>query len=329
MANKGNDKVDNIEESVASDTLRPGGAPGETRSQMLATFTALMAQLGKEDLSHFLNDALAQIGQEAANIPSGAAAQNAATIAAKGAVKEDVADMLAGEDLSEAFKEKASTLFEAAVEARLVTEVARIEEELTEAYENSLSEVVAELTESIDAYLEYAATEWLKENKIAIQSSLKTEITEGFVEELRNLFIRHNINVPEEAVDVVQEMTSKVEALEAELNEAVNRSIELQKIIESAKSAEVFAEVSEGLVATQVEKLRSLSEGIEFTDVDTYKKKLGIIREQYFSGKPVQSTQIINEEVGSNESDDGKPVSSAMPSYLEALNRHARFSKFR
>lgn len=328
MTKLGEDNVDKINESVASDTLRPGGAPGETRSQMLATLQSLLAQLGMEDLSHFHNDALAQIGQEASQIPSGAAAQNAATIAAKGAVKEDVAQMFSGEDLSEDFKERASTLFEAAVEMRLVNEIARIEEELTESYENSLAEVVAELTESIDSYLDYAAQEWLKENKIAIQSALKTEITESFINDLKGLFEKNYIELPEDKVDVVEEMTSKVAALEAELNEAVNKTIELQKTIEGSKASTIFDEVSEGLVATQVERLRTLSEGVEFSDADSYRKKLGIIKEHHFGNKATVSTQIITEEVEQSEVSDDKPVSSTMRPYMDALKKQARFGRF-
>lgn len=313
MLKKDNEQLD---ESSAADSLRPGGAPGESKSQMLATFTALLAQLGTEDLSHFLNDAMAQIGQEAANIPAGAAAKNAASIA----TKEDLDLAFAGDELSEEFREKASVIFEAAIESRMIVERQAMEE----AYEVNLQEEVEavkqELVEKLDQYLEYSATQWIEENRIAIEQSIRTDIAEGFMQGLHKLFVENYINVPQEQVDVVGELHAKVEQLEAELEESVNTQLELQAIISEAEKETAFDDVCEGLVATQVEKMRTLSEGIEFGDVDSYRRKLEIVREKYFQAAPTASTNIISEEA-TTVIDQEQPVPAEMDRYIKAISR--------
>lgn len=319
-----NDFVENdIEESAGSDTLKPGA--GASTVEKLATFTSLLAQLKGEDLSHFLNDALAQIGKEAALTPSatapGKTGMGQMPRATLGAVKEDIAAMFSGEDLTEEFKESASTLFEAALTARMNLETVRLEEEFAEALSEQVEEVKEEMTTKIDQYLDYVVEQWIEDNKLAIESSLRSEIAENFMEGLRNLFAESYINVPDEKIDVLGELHAQIQELEAKLDESINTTLELQAVIDEATQEATFDEVSEGLAATQVEKLRTLAEGIDFNDAETYAKKLNIIKDKYFAeGKKVVSTGVIAEEA-EELTEQVAPVPAHMAHYAAAISR--------
>jgi hypothetical protein len=315
-----------IEESAGSDTLKPGA--GSSTVEKLATFTSLLAQLKGEDLSHFLNDALAQIGKEAALTPSATAPGKTGLgqmpRATLGAVKEDISAMFAGEDLTEEFKESASTLFEAALTARMNLETIRIEEEAVEALAEEVEEIKEELTTKIDQYLDYVVEQWVEENKLAIETSLRAEIAENFMEGLRNLFAESYINVPDEKIDVLGELHAQIEELEAKLDESINTQLELQSVIDEATQEASFDEVSEGLAATQVEKLRTLAEGLEFSDAETYVKKLNIIKDKYFTeGKKVVSTGVITEEA-EELNEQAAPVPAHMAHYAAAISRTSK-----
>ena len=315
---------DEIVESAGSETLKPGA--GSSTVEKLATFTSLLAQLKGEDLSHFLNDALAQIGKEAALTPSATAPGGKPALgqmprATLGAVKEDIAAMFAGEDLTEEFKEGASTLFEAALTARMNLETVRLEEEFAEALSEEVETIKEEMTTKIDQYLDYVVEQWVEENKLAIETSLRTQVAEDFMEGLRNLFAESYINVPDEKIDVIGELHAQIEDLEAKLDESINTTLELQSVIDEATQEATFDEVSEGLAATQVEKLRTLAEGIEFSDPETYAKKLNIIKDKYFTeGKKVVSTGVIAEEA-EELTEQAAPVPAHMAHYDAAISR--------
>lgn len=316
-----NEIQDEIEESAGSDTLKPN----PTTVEKLATFTSLLAQLKGEDLSHFLNDALAQIGKEAALTPSATAPGGKPALgqmprATLGAVKEDITAMFAGEDLTEEFKESASTLFEAALTARMNLETVRLEEEFAAKLSEEVETVKEEMTTKIDQYLDYVVEQWVEENKLAIETSLRAEIAENFMEGLRNLFAESYINVPDEKVDVLGELQAQIEELEAKLDESINTQLELQSVIDEATQEATFDEVSEGLAATQVEKLRTLAEGIEFSDAETYAKKLNIIKDKYFSEKKEVSTGVIAEEA-EDLTEQAAPVPAHMAHYAAAISR--------
>jgi hypothetical protein len=320
-----NEIVENdIEESAGSETLKPGA--GSSTVEKLATFTSLLAQLKGEDLSHFLNDALAQIGKEAALTPSATAPGGKPALgqmprATLGAVKEDIAAMFSGEDLTEEFKESASTLFEAALTARMNLETVRIEEEAAEQLAEEVETIKEEMTNKIDQYLDYVVEQWVEENKLAIETSLRSEIAENFMEGLRNLFAESYINVPDEKIDVLGELHAQIEELTAKLDESINTTLELQAVIDEATQEATFDEVSEGLAATQVEKLRTLAEGIEFNDAETYAKKLNIIKDKYFTeGKKVVSTGVISEEA-EELTEQAAPVPAHMAHYAAAISR--------
>ena len=315
---------DEIVESAGSETLKPGA--GSSTVEKLATFTSLLAQLKGEDLSHFLNDALAQIGKEAALTPSATAPGGKPALgqmprATLGAVKEDIAAMFDGEDLTEDFKESASTLFEAALTARMNLETVRIEEEAAEKLAEEVETIKEEMTTKIDQYLDYVVEQWVEENKLAIETSLRSEIAENFMEGLRNLFAESYINVPDEKIDVLGELHAQIEELTAKLDESINTTLELQAVIDEATQEATFDEVSEGLAATQVEKLRTLAEGIEFSDAETYAKKLNIIKDKYFTeGKKVVSTGVVTEEA-EELTEQVAPVPAHMAHYTAAISR--------
>jgi hypothetical protein len=319
-----NEIVENdIEESAGSDTLKPGA--GASTVEKLATFTSLLAQLKGEDLSHFLNDALAQIGKEAALTPSatapGKTGMGQMPRATLGAVKEDIAAMFSGEDLTEEFKEGASTLFEAALTARMNLETVRLEEEFAEKLSEEVETVKEEMTTKIDQYLDYVVEQWIEDNKLAIESSLRSEIAENFMEGLRNLFAESYINVPDEKIDVLGELHAQIQELEAKLDESINTTLELQAVIDEATQEATFDEVSEGLAATQVEKLRTLAEGIDFNDAESYAKKLNIIKDKYFAeGKKVVSTGVVAEEA-EELTEQVAPVPAHMAHYAAAISR--------
>lgn len=329
---------ENLDEASAADTLHPGGAPGETRAEMLATFTTLLAQLGKEDLTSLYDRTVAEIGNEAANIPADASAKNAATIAAKKTVAEDVAEMFAGDDLSEDFREKASTLFEAAVNTRVALTEAELQEqyeaavvEMQEQFEEQLIEssnqILEEVAGKLDQYLDYVVETWMQENELAVENSLRADIAEDFIQGLHNLFAEHYVRVPDEQLDLVAEMKAENEALRARLNETLDEKLALESVVVDATKEAALDEVSEGLAETQVEKLRVLAEGIDFTDTETYRRKLEIVKENYFSGKTTQSqsTGLITEEIISEAGEgDDVAVPAHMQAYVKTISKIAK-----
>jgi len=214
-------------------------------------------------------------------------------------MKEDIDALFADDStISEEFKSKVSTIFEARVQDR----VTQIEEETEERYAGMLEEAVEsikqDLTEKVDDYLSYIVEQWMEENQIAIESGLRSEMTEDFIAGLRNLFAEHYIDVPAEKIDLVDELAGKVEELETKLNEEIERGVSYAKALVESRKKEITAEVCEGLIATQVEKIKSLAESVEFSTEDEYKEKLETIRENYFpSGVKKASEAQLQEEV--------------------------------
>ena len=207
--------------------------------------------------------------------------------------------------ISEEFKSKVSTIFEARVSDR----VTQIQEEIETRYAGMLEEAVesvkADLTEKVDDYLSYVVEQWMGENQIAIESGLRAELTEDFIGGLRNLFAEHYIDVPAEKVDLVDELAGKVEELESKLNEEIERGVSYAKALVESRKNEIAREITEGLTATQAEKIKSLAEGVEFSTEDEYKSKLETIRENYFpSGTKKATEDQLNEQF--EEADEKK-----------------------
>jgi len=221
-------------------------------------------------------------------------------------IKEDI-DALFGDDstISEDFRTKVSTIFEARVIDRVNQLAEKMETEYATMLENSVNEIKNELTEKVDDYLNYVVEQWLEENELAIESGLRAELSEEFIAGLRNLFAEHYIDVPTEKVDLVDELAGKVEELESKLNEEIERGVEYKKaLIESVKS-QITAEVCDGLTATQVEKIKTLAESVEFSTEEEYTEKLETIRENYFpSGVKKADAQQLHEQVEDSEDSD-------------------------
>ncbi len=235
----------------------------------------------------------------------------------KAQMKEDVASLFADDsNISEDFKAKAATIFE----ARVFDRVAQIQEQLEAEYAGQLEEAVNairdELTEKVDDYLNYVVEQWMAENEIAIESGLRSEITEDFIAGLRNLFAENYINVPEDKVDLVDELASKVEELEVKLNEEIEANVQYKKQLTEAIKAQLVNEVCEGLTATQVEKIKALAESVEFSTEEEFTEKLETIRENYFpSGVKKANASQLHEEV----EDDGTEKKVAADPYVASV----------
>lgn len=220
-------------------------------------------------------------------------------------MKEDV-DAMFGDDetISEDFRSKAAIIFEARVTDRITQIQEQIESEYAQMLEEAVESIKSDLTEKVDDYLNYVVDQWINDNEIAIESGLRSEITEDFIGGLRNLFAENYINVPEEKVDLIDELASKVEELENQLNEEIETNIEYKKALVEAVKSELTREVCEGLTATQVEKIRTLAESVEFSTEEEYTEKLETLRENYFpSGVKKSAITHFNEVM---EDDDKK-----------------------
>lgn len=324
-------------QTAAAATLAPQAAPGESRAVILSNFTQMLAQLGKEDLTSLYNSTLGATGYQVPTKQTTAPAAKPSSAVGKGAlpqmpmvsigsVQEDINEMFAGQELSEEFKEKASIIFEAAVQARINVELVALQEAFEEAVEANKNEVKTEIEDSVIEYMDYVSEEWLEQNKIAIESSIRSQIAENFMENLYNLFSESYINVPEDKLDVLEDLLGEVDELEQSLDEQINRTLELESIIEAAQKDVVFDELAEGLVMTEVERFRSLAEGIEFSDEETYRKKLNIVKDQYFNKNKTTDTNIIKEETQEDyfEGSSEKPLSDSMNKYVAAISKTAK-----
>jgi len=239
-------------------------------------------------------------------------------------VEEDVEALLAGEELSEEFQEKARTIFETAIKAK----VAEIQEELTAQYEQTLEEQVGsikeELTDRVDAYLEYVAEEWISENQLSVEQGLKTEMTESFLVGMKSLFEDHYVSIPEEKYDVLNSMVEKLDEMEDKLNEQIERNIALKQRLAESVADVIFSEVCEGLALSQKDKLASLAENVEFDSEETYREKLVTLRNSYFPAN-AGAQRDTSENISENTETSAQPaVTGLMESYLSTLTRVAK-----
>jgi hypothetical protein len=238
-------------------------------------------------------------------------------------IDEDVNALLAGEDLSEEFQEKARTIFEAALRSK----VSEIKESLEEQYSNALAEEVeeikTELADRVDSYLEYVADEWISENALAVEHGLKAEMTESFLEGMKGLFEAHYVSIPEEKYNVIESMVEKLDEMETKLNEQIEKNISLNKRLSESVADGIFDQISEGLADTQKDKLASLSQSVEFESESQYREKLETLRESYFPSRgvsPSARTETLSEGL------DAAPesYSGSMASYLKTLSAFSK-----
>ena len=236
-------------------------------------------------------------------------------------VKEHVDALMNGEgDLSEEFKRKAATVFEAAVKSKIRDEVERLEEEYKTELDESIEQTKAELSEKVDTYLNYVVEEWMKENELAIERGLKGEIAEDFISGLKTLFEDHYVDIPDEKYDVLEAQSEKISELENKLNESIQQVVDLKKDRGSLVWDKVISEASEDLAATEIEKFKSLIEDVEFTDEESFKEKLGTLKESYFpKTKPVETQTIDDVETGNAQDVD---TTDSMQSYMRAIGKY-------
>ena len=235
-------------------------------------------------------------------------------------IEEDVEALLAGEELSEDFQEKARTIFETAIK----TKVAEVQEELKVQYETTLEEEVSvikeELTSRVDAYLEYVAEEWIAENQLAIEQGLKAEMTESFLTGMRSLFEDHYVTIPEEKYDVTTAMVEKLDEMEDKLNEQIKSNVALNQRLAESVADVIFSEVCEGLALSQKDKLASLAENVEFDSEDNYREKLATLRNSYFP-ENAGAQRDNSENISESSESIAQPVTGLMESYLDTLTR--------
>ena len=229
----------------------------------------------------------------------------------KDKMKEDIDALLSDENLSEEFIAKSTTIFEAAVIARSEMVIEEAEQELLEQFEQAIEEVKEDLAAKVDDYLNYMVEEWIKENQIAIEKGLRAEIVEDFISGLRGLFEEHYIDIPAEKVDVVEGLTAKVEELEDALNEQIMTAVEMKKELSESKKIEAIYAACEGLTQTQVEKMKSLAEGVEFTTGEEFNGKLETLKESYFKAEvKAAGSSALDDEVMIEEEDKKVKISS-------------------
>lgn len=270
-------------------SAKPPGATPPVGSEPMKKLSAQPAQSGSaESIEQSDADEYSAIrDRKATKLAKQTMSKNpGATFASYGEefdVADDVDALMEGENLSEEFKQKATVIFEAAVSARVDYIVEQVENELLEEMQTAMEDIKEELATKIDDYLNYMVEEWMSENEIAIEKGLKSEITEDFITGLKNLFVEHYIDIPSDKVDVVEELSLKVEELEESLNDQIKRGIELKKELNEQLKYEAIHTACDGLSQTQVEKMKALAEGVEFTSSEEFETKLETLKESYFS----------------------------------------------
>jgi hypothetical protein len=309
------------EETEAAKSIAPKG-----KAATMNVVMDLINKMGPEDLNKFV-ETMKQFGPGKEYGVGDNSGHNASTLnmkpsAASASVKEDLDAIFSGEELSEEFIEKTSTLFEAALHARLTAETARLEEEFEQKLNEEVAVITEGLTEKLDSYLTYAVENFMKENEVAIESTLRNELMEEFMDGLQNLFAEHYISVPQTKVDVLEALAEKVDALQAKLDESINENNELRGLLVTEAANKIFSDLASDLAVTQQEKFAALAEGIEFDgNLDTYAKKLSIIKENYFNNEQQQYSSNIEEETFEGELAESVNLDPQVNRYVQAIAR--------
>ncbi len=234
-------------------------------------------------------------------------------------VKEDVEALVEGEDLTEEFKEKAATVFEAAVKSRIRSEIERMEEGYVVSLEEATATLKEEMSEKVDDYLGYVVEQWMQENELAIERGLKGEIAEDFITGLKQLFEDHYIDVPDEKYDVLEAQAEKITELEEKLNDIIEENVEKKKVVESLSRERAIAEACYDLAETETEKFSSLVEDVEFTDEESFAEKLSTLKESYFPKTGGEGSFVIDDDNGETAQDID--ATDAIKSYMSAISR--------
>ena len=241
-------------------------------------------------------------------------------------VQEDIDALIAGEELSEEFQEKARTIFEAAINAKVAQIKEQLEAENAQKFAEEVAAAKESLAERVDSYLEYVSDEWFEENALAVEAGLKTEMTESFLSGMKGLFEEHYVTIPEEKYDVLESMVEKLDDMETKLNEQIEKNITLNARLSESAADGILNDVSEGLASTQKEKLASLAESVEFESEDQYRGKLETLKESYFNSKKESSTaktETLSEGV---DHAGGEDYSASMAAYMRTLGSFSKNS---
>ena len=230
-------------------------------------------------------------------------------------VNEDIKAVLSGADLDEEFQKKATTVFEAAVSAKVSQKVEALKETAESRISEELEKIKEEFAGRVENFLSYACEEWMTENELAIEQGLRTEVTEAFMGGLKKLFVESNINIPDESLDVVADMSEKLDEMETRLNEQIEKNVGLHEQVGNYRKNEILTELSRGLAEVQKDKFTSLAEAVEFKSEETYREKLGQIKESYFGAK----TPEVAEEISTDEPAKVESISESMASYVQQL----------
>lgn len=313
-------KAEMMEEDAESDGEVV--AEGTLDEQIEAYIEQLVAEGHDEDtimeaIEHYFGE---QLAEESEETDPGFVAEEEESYQVD--MSEHIEALFAGEELSEDFKAKATAIFEAAVKSKIEEEIAALEAAYSETLEEHIEQIQEELSSNVDDYLNYVVEQWVSENEVAIEAGLRSELTEEFISGLRNLFAEHYIDIPEDKVSVVEEMGVKVAELEEKLNEEIERNVQLNKVLNESKQKEIVAELCEGLTSTQAAKLKSLSEGLEFTDVNEFTQKVNILRESYFtesvnSDKALDKAEVVTDGQGMISEE----LQGPMAAYVRTLGR--------
>ena len=288
----------------------------KTKAGMMSAAVGKMQGMSKEKLSGVLGSLMAGTDPESFE---GEAIAEAPELDYQPDFSEDLNALISEEaTLSDGFKDKAATIFEAAIKSKLSEEIDRLEEKYNEELNEEIESTKADLVEKVDNYLNYVVEQWMEDNKVAIESGLRTEIAEKFMNSLKDLFTESYIEVPESKVDLVDELAAEVAELEEAHNTAVAQTLAMQEELEVLKRDAIIREHAAGLAETQVEKLKDLVSEIDFEDEDTFSQKVETVKESYFTKKASESADITE------ESDDGESVVEAtgsMAQYLQAIQK--------
>jgi len=289
--------------------------PG-TKAGMINALYMKASKMKKEDLAAMYGKIMA----EDFDTEDGVVVENDISINYQADFSDDLNAIMANEaTLSEEFKEKTAIIFEAAIKSKLAEEIDRLEEKYNEELEAEITSTKEDLVEKVDSYLNYVVENWMEENKVAIQTGLRTEIAEDFMNKMKDLFTESYIDVPESKIDLVDELAETVEELEEKLNAQTGKAIEMAEELESFKRDAIIREASRDLVETQVEKLKSLVDDIDFDDEETFAKKVATVKESYFN--KVTSTESADFDTDEGDDDAIVEASGSMAQYLTALKR--------
>lgn len=301
----------------AADAVKPKQAPApKTKAGMISAMTDKMLKMSKADMESMYASYHKMKKEEVEEMEGEAIVESPEvdTMGELNALVESEAT------LSDEFKEKTAVIFEAAVKSKLSEEIDRLESQYKEELEEEISSTKSEMVEKVDSYLNYVVENWMKENELQVENGLRTEIAEGFMSKLKDLFSESYIEVPESKVDLVDELAEQVEELESKLNETTQKVIDQSGELEEMKKEEIIRESSSDLADTQVEKLKTLVNDLDFEDAEKFAEKVKTVKEAHFSNEPSGSDEIISEET-EGESDELIESSSSMDKYVTALRK--------